>query len=151
MSPKNNKNKKLTDVSVQGKTAEIPSPCESLLEESLPPFALVIFGASGDLAARKLIPALYKLFMSNGLSSAFIIVGCGRTKLSDEKFRSELHEAGKKEKLDLSKWNEFAKQLFYQQLEYDKLDAYKTLAEYLKKLDKKHKTCGNRIFYLAFK
>jgi len=149
VSPKNNKNKKLTDVSVQGKTAEIPSPCESLLEESLPPFALVIFGASGDLAARKLIPALYKLFMSNGLSSAFIIVGCGRTKLSDEKFRSELHEAGKKEKLDLSKWNEFAKQLFYQQLEYNKLDDYKALAENLKKLDKKHKTGGNRIFYLA--
>ncbi|RUA02791.1 MAG: hypothetical protein DSY89_02210, partial [Deltaproteobacteria bacterium] len=62
------------------------------ISEPLEPFTLVIFGATGDLTARKLIPALFNLHTNRGLPERFTIVGCGRTKLTDDEFRNKLNK-----------------------------------------------------------
>lgn len=116
----------------------------------LDPCTLVIVGASGDLTARKLVPALFNLYANGGLPDPFLIVGCSRTKLSEQDFRNKmkgaLEAAGN---LNPSKWEAFASSLYYRPIGYDDLSSYEGLAEYLKDLDKKHKTEGNRIFDLA--
>ena len=70
-------------------TGESPIPLDecAVLERS-DPCIIVIFGATGDLTARKLIPALFNLYRNRGLPESFAIVGCGRTQLDDPQFRS---------------------------------------------------------------
>ena len=77
---------------------------------------LVIFGASGDLTKRKLIPALYSLEVQNLLPDRFAIVGTGRTDFSDDKFRGSLHEGLKlfSSEQDKSKIENFLEKIFYQ-------------------------------------
>jgi glucose-6-phosphate 1-dehydrogenase len=124
--------------------------CSFAAAASQEPCTIVIFGASGDLTARKLLPALFNLFVSDNLPKPFSIVGCSRTVLTDEAFRTKLREAcdesGTKE---CKKWPEFAANLHYQQVTYDSQPDYAALAEYLRKLDDQKNTGGNRIFYLA--
>jgi glucose-6-phosphate 1-dehydrogenase len=111
---------------------------------------LVIFGASGDLTARKLIPAFYSLYLTDSLPEPFAVVGCSRTDLSHEKFREKLKQAVNREgEIDLSRWDGFAEKLFYQPVVYDSQGSCRQLADFLRDLDQKQKTGGNRIFYLA--
>ncbi len=121
-----------------------------LLEGRPDPCTIVIVGASGDLTARKVIPALYDLFLNGGLPDPFLVVGCARTDMNDEVFRQKMKSAlvsfGP---LDDSQWRRFSDRLHYRALEYRALDSFAALANSLKALDKKHGTRGNRIFYLA--
>ena len=78
--------------SVHGETT-VGGVCEFATPGSLPPCTLVIFGASGDLTARKLIPAFYSLHLSNNLPEPFTIVGSSRTAWSNEEFREKLRQA----------------------------------------------------------
>jgi glucose-6-phosphate 1-dehydrogenase len=111
---------------------------------------LVIFGASGDLTARKLIPAFYSLYLTDSLPEPFAVVGCSRTDLSHEKFREKLKQAVNREgEIDLCRWDGFAEKLFYQPVVYDSQGSCRQLADFLRDLDQKQKTGGNRIFYLA--
>jgi glucose-6-phosphate 1-dehydrogenase len=114
------------------------------------PCAIVIVGASGDLTGRKLLPALFELYRNGGLPVDFSIVGCARTGWRDEEFRTHakksLKEAGKYDRL---KWSGFAPHLHYTAMDYEDLPSFEKLAGTLRKLDKKHGTSGNRIFYLA--
>ncbi|MGV1098967.1 glucose-6-phosphate dehydrogenase [Thiovibrio sp. JS02] len=111
---------------------------------------IVIFGASGDLAARKLIPALYNLFRNKSLPRPVNIVGCGRTRLSHESFRASLREFRHKEGLEVDgPWETFAANFFYQPLTYDNPPEYRDLARFLEELDRGRGTAPNRIFYLA--
>ena len=93
-------------------------PEECLTPERPAPCAIIIFGASGDLTARKLIPALFDLYVNNGLPDPFVIVGCGRTPLDGSQFRDRLkqalHDGGKP---DRAKWAGFARALYYQAIE----------------------------------
>ena len=126
-------------------------PYEACLTEGTPePCMIVIFGASGDLTARKIVPALFHLYLNNGLPDSFVVVGCARTKLSDQEFRDKMEKAlPTAGTLDVSKWNSFAQLLHYQPIDYKESSSFSVLAGSLRKLDKKYGTKGNKIFYLA--
>ncbi len=124
---------------------------DCLLDRPFDPCTIVIFGASGDLAARKLIPALYTLSLHGGLPEPFLIVGCGRTNLSDAAFRAKMQAAlpPAATSTDRTKWEAFAAALHYRTLTYNDPSSFLGLAESLSQLDQDHKTRGNRIYYLA--
>ena len=123
---------------------------ECLAPERSDPCTIVIFGATGDLTARKLIPALYDLYVNNGLPDPFVIVGCGRTPLDDHQFRDKMEDALRTTgKLDLSKWEKFSAALHYRSIVYEDSESYQNLAESLRSLDDHFQTQGNRIFYIA--
>jgi glucose-6-phosphate 1-dehydrogenase len=114
------------------------------------PCTIVIMGATGDLTARKLIPALFNLYKNGGLPDPCIVVGCGRTQLSDDDFRQKMTTAiDSLEIPDDSAWQTFAGSLFYRPVIYDDASSYTHLSTFLQDLDQKHKTRGNKIFYLA--
>jgi len=114
------------------------------------PFTIVIMGATGDLTARKLVPALFNLYLNKGLPKFFQIVGCGRTKLDDQQFRKKMeHALEPAHRQNRSEWLMFQDAIHYFPVDYEDLDSYIHLAEVLKHLDQKHHTQGNRIFYLA--
>ena len=105
--------------------AVLPNPLrEGLAEERVPePAAMVIFGASGDLAHRKLLPALYSLTRDRLLPARFAIVGFARRAISDEAFREEMraacNEHARRRPIDPELWSAFARNIFYQQGEYE--------------------------------
>jgi len=120
------------------------------LTTELDPCILVIFGASGDLTARKIIPALYNLHLHDGLPKPFFAVGCARTDLTTESFRDRMKEALKRADLfDPKQWEGFASLLHYHTIEYDDPASFESLAARLSKLDGEFGTGGNKLFYLA--
>jgi glucose-6-phosphate 1-dehydrogenase len=124
--------------------------CELFSEGDLRPCSIIIFGGSGDLAARKLIPALYNLFLHKALPDPINIVGASRTRMSDESFKDRLYGfLDEQVEVDQGRWQEFSKKIFYQTITYDNADSYLELADFLAKLDKKNHTPENRLFYLA--
>src|SRR5437870_10341959 len=131
-----------------------PNPLrEGLSARAVPqPCTIVIFGATGDLTHRKLIPALYNLAADGDLPPAVAIVGFARREKSDDQFRSELEEASRKfsrQAVRDEMWKTFAQSIFYHQSEFADEAGYKTLAERLDKIDKEYGTRGNRLFYFA--
>src|SRR4051794_2497684 len=99
------------------------------------PCTIVIFGASGDLTARKLIPALFHLFAAKQLPTPCRIVGFARREKSHESWRTEMFEALKQfsrtKNPEQSVWDEFAKMLFYCRGDFNDVAAYKSLEEML--------------------
>jgi glucose-6-phosphate 1-dehydrogenase len=97
--------------------AEVEQKLERPALPNADPCTLVIFGASGDLTRRKLIPALYDLFGEGCMSTCFEVVGTGRTQMTDEQFRESLHEAAKTSKdireFSEERWAKFAPRLRY--------------------------------------
>ena len=139
----------ITRVQAKAPPMDIP-PQECVVIGPLDPCTIVIFGASGDLTARKLVPALYNLFLNEGLPSPFTIVGTSRTDLTHDEFREKLKTSyAATENSDLSRWDEFAGNLYYKPVVYDSLDSYVELAGFLRELDEKYHTGGNRVFDLA--
>jgi glucose-6-phosphate 1-dehydrogenase len=116
------------------------------------PVLLVVFGASGDLSKRKLIPALYHLAYQNLLPPNFTLIGFARTKYTDEEFR-ELARQGVEEHgtlgVDEHVWHWFSQGLFYQSGGYDDEESFKKLAKRVAEFDKKRDTAGNHLYYLA--
>ncbi len=117
------------------------------------PCAVVLFGASGDLAKRKVIPAMYDLAVHNSLGSRYAIIGFARTAMTDENFRDSLGEAAKSISevgpIDPKKWDEFAANLHYCQGDYDNPESYVQLAKRLKELETAKNVGCNRLFYLS--
>src|SRR6202047_4671983 len=117
------------------------------------PVTVVLFGASGDLAKRKVIPAMYDLAIHNSLGPRYTIVGFARTPMSDENFRSALGEAAKSISevgpIDPKEWEQFAGNLHYSQGEYDDPESYARLAKCLEDLEAAKNLGGNRLFYLS--
>jgi glucose-6-phosphate 1-dehydrogenase len=113
------------------------------------PVSIVIFGASGDLTQRKLVPSLFNLFLKDRMPKQFCIVGYGNTAFTDEQFRAHLEE-GMKEfasyQYSEKKWNDFASNLSYQQGRYTDLADFKKLGTLLKSWEN---NAGNRIYYMA--
>ena len=96
------------------------------------------------------MPALYRLYIQEGMPKHFIILGCARTPLSRESFLYQMHQAVRDHgPEDLSRWTDFASRLYYFTMPYDSPTAYQDLARTLEDLDQRHQTLGNRIFYLA--
>ena len=117
------------------------------------PCSVILFGASGDLAKRKVIPALFDLAAHDSLGTRYSIVGFARTPMTDEAFRTTAGQAAKTISeggpVDPAKWNEFASNLFYSPGAYNDQQAYAELARRLTELDANYNLCGNRIFYLS--
>src|ERR1700736_6040709 len=117
------------------------------------PVTVILFGASGDLAKRKVISAMYDLASHNSLGPRYTIVGFARTPMSDENFRSALGEAAKSISevgpIDPKQWDEFAANLYYCQGDYDNPDSYSQLVKRLSELEQAHDLGGNRLFYLS--
>jgi glucose-6-phosphate 1-dehydrogenase len=128
--------------SIAGCFIQIPPPC-----------CLVIFGATGDLTQRKLIPALYRLKKKGTLPENFFILAAARRQKSADQFREEMLKAVKNaflEDFDQSIWGEFAELIHYISLDFSNAESYgKSLKDILVSLEKKYRTGGNRIFYLA--
>jgi glucose-6-phosphate 1-dehydrogenase len=117
------------------------------------PCCLVIFGASGDLTRRKLLPALYHLFASGMLPEKFFILGMSRSDMDTERFReimrSAVHEA-LSASFDQKTWEVFSTMLYHSPFDYSDPAAYGTkLRDILPALESKHQTMGSRIYYLA--
>jgi len=123
------------------------------LERTAEPCALIIFGATGDLTRRKLIPALFRLSQQRLIPAEFAVVGVARHTLSDEEFRSSMREAvlefGSKEEFDEAAWNSFAAALFYLSGDFSANETFGSLRERLSQIEADRATQGNRIFYLA--
>src|SRR5215210_1353196 len=116
------------------------------------PGVIVIFGASGDLTARKLVPALYDLAQGRRLPMEFAIVGVSRTSLSHEEFRERLRgslEQQRSGSFSEDVWESFSKSIYYLPGDSKKPETYDELRGFLKELDEERKTRGNRIFYLS--
>lgn len=116
------------------------------------PCTLVIFGATGDLTHRKLIPALYNLAAEGALPPSVSIIGFARREKTSEQFRAELEEAARKYSrtpLDEELWKSFASSVFYHRSPFDDAEGYRTLAAEMDRLDKERGTAGNRLYYLA--
>ncbi|MDP8992982.1 MAG: glucose-6-phosphate dehydrogenase [Actinomycetota bacterium] len=111
-----------------------------------PPCALVVFGASGDLTSRKLVPALEALTANRLLSSAFALVGVGRSEMSDDAFRQLVLEAVEKPS---AAWESLVQGFRYVSGGYDDPDTYARLGHVLDEVDGERGTAGNRLYYLA--
>jgi glucose-6-phosphate 1-dehydrogenase len=114
--------------------------------------ALVVFGASGDLTARKLVPALYNLARMRMLPAGFSVIGLARREWSDEQFRALMKEAVarfSREPIQDDIWDSFAQDLHFVAGSFDDAGAYQRLGERLTKQDTAHGSGGNRLFYLA--
>ncbi len=126
----------------QGQTSRVPDPC-----------VIVIFGATGDLTSRKLVPALYNLAREGQLSSQFACIGFARRPKSNEDFRTEMKKAvsdfSRIKPLDETFWKTFEQQIFYHVSEFHEDTGYENLKKLLDDLDIRLGTRGNRIFYLS--
>ena len=134
---------------------EPPHPLEEpgQTPRSLDPCIVVIFGATGDLTARKLMPALYNLKREGQLPTSFACCGFARREKSHDLFRKEMRGAVEKHSrikpLETSVWETFQNQLFYHQSAFDDDGGYERLKGFLSDLDMQFGTCGNRIYYLS--
>ncbi|MFQ5780790.1 MAG: glucose-6-phosphate dehydrogenase [Nitrospiria bacterium] len=127
---------------------------ETLEERPPEPSGLVIFGASGDLTQRKLIPALFHLSQNRFLPDHWYVVGVGRTEMDDDRFRKVVKESlkrfSKSGPVSASLSDTFGKRFHYFVApDPECRDDYSRLGERLRELDKVHKTEGNHLFYLA--
>ena len=116
------------------------------------PCIVVIFGATGDLTMRKLIPALYNISADGEMPPGVAVVGFARREKTDEQFRAEQEETTRKfsrQQVRDDVWNQFASSLFYHQSEFHDPEGYKRLVERLHQLDDERGTGGNWLFYLA--
>src|SRR5271168_5572018 len=116
------------------------------------PCVMVIFGYSGDLTRRKLIPALYNLASQQLLSKEFAVIGVGRTPMSNEDARKKLTEDFKQfatGAIDKDLWEWFVQRVNYVSGDFDDPAMYDRLKDALAKVDQEHNSHGNYFFYLA--
>ena len=117
------------------------------------PFFLVIFGASGDLTRRKLIPAVYNLYRQKLLPEHFFVIAFARRDNSDENFRQKMHQAVQQfspiASDDLKSWEQFAPHLIYHQANFEDTNGFGALKEKIQHLAGQHNIAENCLFYLA--
>jgi glucose-6-phosphate 1-dehydrogenase len=116
------------------------------------PCVMVIFGASGDLTKRKLLPALYYLAKGNLLPRHFAVVGTASTDMTSLAFRDKIKgeiASFLEEPLDSEVWTRLEERLYYTQGSFEDAAAYDRLRDLLVELDARHETGGNYLFYLA--
>ncbi len=122
-------------------------------DRTIDPCAVVIFGASGDLTKRKLMPGLYNLAVSRSLPGGFAVVGVARREKSNDDFRGELKAAiskySRRKPIDEAVWSDFERGVSYVAGTFEDPKTYERLAQHLSELDKERGCAGNRLFYLA--
>lgn len=113
------------------------------------PFVIVIFGATGDLAKKKLFPSLFSLYEKKQLGDQFYIIGFARREFSDEQFREMVGEKFLKDEGKSRSFRDFAKNIYYQQGFFDDEKGYTDLITRLNTFDTAVGACITRLFYLA--
>ena len=139
-------------MSAQASTRTRARPLPASAELMPEPCALVIFGASGDLTRRMLLPALYNLALDRRLPPRFAVIGFARTEWDDEQFRRQAREAVaefSRRPIDEDVWQSFSSNLFYVTGEYHKPESHERLTDLLDRVEEEQGTAGNRIYYLA--
>jgi glucose-6-phosphate 1-dehydrogenase len=131
-------------------SGSVPTPGESPAAVDA---AVVIFGASGDLTARKLVPALFELWRGGYLSGRSPIVGAARREKTDAEFRAEMHEAvsrhGRSGAIAADEWERFAQRLYYRALDLSCADSYPGFAKALEQIERQNGVAEKRLFYMA--
>src|SRR5436305_174525 len=127
---------------------------EGLRIQRMPePCVMVIFGASGDLTRRKLLPALYNLVRERLLPGGFTVVGVARRPIGTDAFREQMkagiNEYSRVRPVRDAIWESYAQGIYYHQAEFHDPEGYVRLKELLEQIDRERGTAGNRIFYLA--
>lgn len=120
--------------------------------QAVGPGTFVIFGASGDLTRRKLVPALYNLTKDGLLDDSFAVVGVAAEKMSDEQFRDHLQETIREHvgsALNQDAWNWLLQRVSYVSGDFRDVEAYQRLSERLRETEKQWGSGGNYIYYLA--
>jgi glucose-6-phosphate 1-dehydrogenase len=133
-------------------TSDLAKTPEDRPEQPNDPCVMVIFGASGDLTKRKLIPALYNLAKENLLSKEFAVIGFARRPMSTETFREKMSQEIQEfatTAVDPDLWQRLVKQLYYLPGDIHDADSYHKLQQLLTQIDKEHGTRGNYLYYLA--
>jgi glucose-6-phosphate 1-dehydrogenase len=143
----------------QGKRPSRAKPAENVLREGLrlekvpDPSVLVLFGATGDLAHRKVIPAMYHLWRTNLLPLEFLVLAVGRRPYDDDAFvaeaRTSLDQYSRILPVDEEAWRSFSERIRYHRLDFADAAGFDDLAVKLDEIDKTDGTRGNRVFYLA--
>jgi len=137
---------------VEPQTQENPLLEGLRLRRTPEPCAMVIFGASGDLTQRKLMPALYSLALRRLLPEEFGLVGVARTEETDDGFRARMEAAVREHARDEFRqetWEGLAEGMSYIAADFSDEEGQNALAERLTKLDEERGTAGNRVYYLA--
>jgi len=133
--------------------AENPLRTGTTLHRTAEPCAVVIMGATGDLAHRMLLPALYNLAVDHLLPHGFAVVGFARQEQAHDDFRTDMRKSvnsfSRFAPIQDKVWDSFAEGLFFQSADFGDLRCYQELAQLLQRVDEERGTQGNRIFYLA--
>ena len=120
-------------------------------ETTAGPGALIVFGASGDLAHRKLLVSMFKLFSENLLSDRFYLLGCGRKNFSDEDFRSKTKKSirSSSDFLSSKQLDDFISRMYYISGDYKDSNLYERITSRITELDRQYNVNGNLVLYLA--
>ena len=115
------------------------------------PTGFAVFGASGDLAYRKLYPSLYELFRRDLMSDHFYVLGCGRSEYSDQNFQDSVEKALRQGlgEFDETKLKSFIEHFFYISGAYEEDRFYRDICQNLQRLDEQFNVSGTRVFYLS--
>jgi glucose-6-phosphate 1-dehydrogenase len=137
------------------KVEEAPNPLAEGLHDYrvADPAVMVIFGATGDLSGRKLLPALYNLAKQRSLPAGFAVVGAAMTDMTDQSFRQmasqRIHEFSRTQPIDDRVLSAFLDALSYVKVDFSKLEDFKALGQKMQELDNSNHIPGNRMFYCA--
>ena len=137
------------------KVEEAPNPLAEGLHDYriADPAVMVIFGATGDLSGRKLLPALYNLAKQRSLPAGFAVVGAAIDEMTDDAFRKHaadrIREFSRTQPIEDSVLDAFLSSASYVKVDFSKLDDFRSLAQRLQELDNTRHIPGNRIFYCA--
>ena len=137
------------------KVEEAPNPLAEGLHDYriADPAAMVIFGATGDLSGRKLLPAIYNLAKQRSLPAGFAVVGAAMDDISDDAFRKhasdKIHEFSRTQPIDDRVLESFLSSVSYVKVDFSKQEDFKNLGQKLQELDNNRHIPGNRIFYCA--
>ena len=116
------------------------------LERTADPCAVIIFGASGDLTKRKLVPALYRLTQQRLLPAEFAIIGFARSPMSHDEFRAKMKDAivtySEAKQVDEQVWESFAKGIFYIAGDVNNAASYQEISKLLDQIDRDRGTAG---------
>ena len=143
----------------QAKRAARTKPAENVLREGLrlervpDPCIVVLFGGTGDLAHRKVLPALYHLWRTNLLPHEFVVLVVGRRPYDDDAYRQDIRTSLEQHSrllpIDNDAWRSLAERIRYQHLDFADPSGFDELAKRLESLDEERGTRGNRLYYLA--
>jgi len=125
----------------------------NLHKDAADPCVMVIFGASGDLTKRLLVPSLFNLFCDDLLPSSFAILGMAMDEYTTQSFRTrmteDVHSFSRQAEFDEDAWSQFCDRIHYMKGRFDDEAAFLQLKKFLQALDGRHDTEGNVLFYMA--